>query len=106
MRRILLTVGAAAGIFMAGAMIPASASPLGMPKLAADGVDLVQKAQFCFYVDGWNGPGFYLCGNQRVRGRGWHGHRDSRVHNNRESGRHSARDSRRHSSRESRRGRR
>lgn len=90
MRRIFLTLGAAAGIFIAGAMVPAPAS----------------AQRLCFYLDGWNGPGFYVCGNQRIRGRGWHGSRDSNTHSSRESRRHSDRDSRRHSSRESRRGRR
>lgn len=90
--KILLTLGAAAGIFIAGAMVPAPAS----------------AQSYCFALDGWNGPGFYLCGQQRIRGRGWHGSRDSNTHSSRESGRnrHSDRDSRRHSSRESRRGRR
>jgi hypothetical protein len=84
--RILLTLGAAAGIFIAGAMVPAPASAQSL----------------CFYLDGWNGPGFYVCGQHRIRGRGWHGNRDSRHHSDRESIRsHSYRDSSRHSRRES-----
>jgi hypothetical protein len=86
--RILLTLGAAAGIFIAGAMVPAPASAQSL----------------CFYLDGWNGPGFYICGQQYFSGRGWHGSRDSRTHSDRESMRyHGDRDSRRHSDRESRR---
>lgn len=106
MSRTLLTLGAAAAIFMAGAMIPAPASsaPLSLPKIVGDNAGFAQpvQARFCFYVDGWNGPGFYVCGRHRNRGQGWHGHRDSRFHSARESQRHSDRDSRRHSSRESR----
>jgi hypothetical protein len=41
--------------------------------------------QYCFYLDGWNGPGFYRCGWHRRRGLGWHGAQDSRVHTRRES---------------------
>jgi hypothetical protein len=40
----------------------------------------VEKAQFffggrnfCFYPDGWNGPGFYWCGYAYRRGFGWGG---------------------------------
>jgi hypothetical protein len=104
MSRTLLTIGAAAAIFLVGAMVPAPASsaPLSLQKIQAD-PSLVQpvQARYCFYVDGWNGPGFYLCGRHRTRGQGWHGHRDSQYHSSGESRGHGARDSRRHSTRES-----
>jgi len=106
MSRTSQTISAAAAIFMAGAMIPAPASsaPLGSPKVLVEDSGLVQPVQgkYCFYVDGWNGPGFYLCGRHRARGQGWHGHRDSQYHSAGESRGHGARDSRRHSARESR----
>jgi hypothetical protein len=107
MNRLVFTMGTAAAIFMGGAMISdrTSASPLGVPgaKGALEGIDLAQNAQanWCFYVDGWNGPGFYICGQHRRRGFGWHGNWDSRTHSSWESRRHSTRWSSGHGRRDS-----
>jgi hypothetical protein len=106
MNRLVLTLGTAAAIFMGAAMLPAIAGPLGAPsaKSALEGIEFTQNAQsnWCFYVDGWNGPGFYICGQHRRRGFGWHGYWDSRTHSSWESRRHSSRESSRHSQRDSR----
>ena len=62
----------------------ASALPIGINdgiKAALNEMDLTIKAQvfivggrrFCFYFDGWNGPGWYQCGFAFRRGFGWGG---------------------------------
>lgn len=61
----------------------ALAVPVGLSsQLNADsvGIDLVEKAQYvyrgrryCFYFDGWHGPGWYWCGYSHRRGYGWGG---------------------------------
>ena len=50
--------------------------PLSAPGLVGDGVNPVQNVAFCFYLDGWNGPGLYDCGFRHRRGLGWHGRRE------------------------------
>ena len=47
---------------------------------AADTLTLTENVQFvylgrnyCWYDDGWNGPGFYWCGYRWRRGFGWGG---------------------------------
>lgn len=60
---------------------PAQAMPAGLSKaLSAGAPNLVEKTQFmwegrnyCFYLDGWHGPGWYWCGYSHRRGRGWGG---------------------------------
>ena len=99
MRRIQLALAAAALVFAAGS---AQASPLNAlrgTQLAVDGIELTQNVQYCFYLDGWRGPGFYRCGFRHRRGLGWHGTIDSR-----QVRRHGPRDSRVHTRRESWRG--
>ena len=61
----------------------AQAAPGGLSsQLNADaaGINLVEKAQYvyrgrryCFYFDGWHGPGWYWCGYSHRRGYGWGG---------------------------------
>ena len=58
----------------------AAAMPLAGPGKAFERVDLVAKTQYsyggqnyCWYDDGWNGPGWYVCGQYTVRGVGWGG---------------------------------
>jgi hypothetical protein len=60
-----------------GALAPAQALPV-QPGIAVP-TD-VQQSQFifggrnyCFYPNGWNGPGFYWCGYAWRRGFGWGG---------------------------------
>jgi hypothetical protein len=82
MRRILLTVAAAAVILTTGSLVPnrAEATPLGAPAsipLAAE-VAPIENVALCFYIDGWNGPGLYQCGYRFRRGEGWYGRREGR----------------------------
>lgn len=85
MHRFLVTV-AAATIFLAGAPIMSasvSAAPMAAPgaiRAAADSLNMVERAQFswlghtyCWYDDGWNGPGWYWCGQYLTSGIGWGG---------------------------------
>ena len=83
MRKLLLAASAALAVAMpmliAGG---AHAAPLVVisPE-ALPGASLVQKTQlyvyggrnYCFYVDGWHGPGYYWCGYAWRRGYGWGG---------------------------------
>jgi hypothetical protein len=88
MRKLLLTGAAAAAILATGSVAPnvAAASPLsGTAGLALDGINMAENVAWCFYIDGWNGPGWYRCGYRLRRGLGWHGARDSAVHTRRES---------------------
>jgi hypothetical protein len=106
--RIRLALAAVTAVAVAGWLAPnaAQASPLHAlkdPQLATEGLDFTQKVQWCFYVDGWNGPGFYRCGFRHRRGEGWHGKYDSRGERG-ERREHSRRDSRYHSRHESRAG--
>jgi hypothetical protein len=86
MRPFQLALAAATAVVLAAGS--AQAGPLNAlrgSQLAVDGIDLTQNVAWCFYADGWNGPGFYRCGWHRRRGLGWHGARDSRVHTRGES---------------------
>src|SRR4051794_34119935 len=79
MRKSILTIAAiAASVFVLG---KADAMPLnsGLGD-AADRVSAVEKTQFfylgrnyCWYPDGWHGPGFYWCGYAYRTGYGWGG---------------------------------
>jgi len=79
MRKSILTVAAiAASVFVIG---KADAMPIGSGLgQAADGLSTVEKTQYfyggrnyCWYPDGWNGPGFYWCGYAFRPGFGWGG---------------------------------
>jgi hypothetical protein len=85
MRGFVITI-AAATVFVAGTpMIGASvgAAPIAAPgaiRAAADSVNMVETVQFiwlgrnyCWYDDGWNGPGWYWCGQYLTRGIGFGG---------------------------------
>jgi hypothetical protein len=79
MRKSILTIAAiAASVFVLG---KAEAMPLnsGLGD-AADRVSAIEKTQFvylgrnyCWYPDGWHGPGFYWCGYAYRTGYGWGG---------------------------------
>ena len=80
MRKLTLTVAALALCAGAFAITNANAMPLGSGLgQTADGLGLVEKSQFyggrnyCWYDDGWQGPGFYWCGYNLRRGFGWGG---------------------------------
>jgi hypothetical protein len=79
MRKFVLSAALAAivgaGSLIAGAAEAAPAGPRSMP-----GFNLVEKTQFvfggrnyCFYTNGWRGPGWYWCGYASRRGHGWGG---------------------------------
>ena len=73
---------ALAATLSAGAIGTAQAAP-AMPGAgsAAEQLDVVEQAQYymfgrrhyCFYLDGWHGPGWYWCGYAQRRGFGWGG---------------------------------
>jgi hypothetical protein len=77
MRKIILAVAAIAATILVG---KADAMPLGGLGQAADRVSAVEHTQFvylgrnyCWYPDGWHGPGFYWCGYAYRSGFGWGG---------------------------------
>ena len=81
MKRLLLSLTAVATVLAAGALVPsrAEASPLSASmgaNAAIEALSPIQNVAFCFYVDGWNGPGLYECGFRNRQGLGWHGHRE------------------------------
>jgi hypothetical protein len=108
MRRIFLTVAAAAVILTTGSLVPncAEATPLGAPASIPLAVELapIENVALCFYVDGWNGPGLYQCGYRFRRGEGWYGRREGRREF-REERREERRGERREERREDRRDR-
>ncbi len=76
----LVALALGAGLIVSGA----HAAPLvggQNPAAGVEGADLLQKAQvfwwkghrYCFYWDGWRGPGWYRCGFHWRRGYGWGG---------------------------------
>lgn len=84
MTKFLRTMVASAA-FTAGVLTTTqvAAGPLadsaGM-RAALDAIAITDKAQYtyngqsyCWYDDGWNGPGWYVCGQYTVRGVGWGG---------------------------------
>jgi hypothetical protein len=82
MQRFLLTLTAAATVLATSALVPSrvEASPMAA-NLPIEALTPIENVAFCFYADGWNGPGLYECGFERRQGRGWHGPRgeDERV---------------------------
>jgi hypothetical protein len=65
----------------AGSLNAAAAPASGASRAA---ISMVEQAQFfwndqqyCFYEDGWRGPGWYMCGYEWRRGYGWGGGRGS-----------------------------
>jgi hypothetical protein len=83
MRKLLLTAAALA-LAASSLLAPkADAMALGAPsgvRSAADSLGIVEKSQYfyggrnyCWYPDGWHGPGFYWCGYAFREGFGWGG---------------------------------
>jgi hypothetical protein len=82
MRRFAVTI-AASTVFVTGASIMGAAARMVAPeatRAAADSVNVVENVQFvwldhnyCWYDDGWNGPGWYWCNQYLVSGVGWGG---------------------------------
>jgi hypothetical protein len=84
MQKIRLALLAAAALVAGMASFGvAQAAPAGGPVAlgtASGELNMVQDAQFifgghnyCFYIDGWHGPGWYWCGYRHRRGYGWGG---------------------------------
>jgi hypothetical protein len=84
MRRIGLTLTAAAALIAFGTLADRlQAAPFAPEGLRAvvGSLDIIEKAQafvwhgrrYCWYDDGWQGPGFYWCGYARRHGLGWGG---------------------------------
>jgi hypothetical protein len=82
MRKFVLTLTAI--VLSASALVGAAdAAPLGATSplaSAADQLNVVEKTQYvwggrnyCWYPDGWRGPGWYWCGYRLRRGLGWGG---------------------------------
>jgi hypothetical protein len=80
MRKFALTLAVA--LSASAFAIKAEAAPLSGSGLgqAADGLSTIEQTQFiylgreyCWYPDGWRGPGFYWCGYNYRRGLGWGG---------------------------------
>jgi hypothetical protein len=76
MNRFLVTAAAATAVLASGSLLlnRAEAVPLGALidiRLALDGLSPIEEAALCFYVDGWNGPGFYQCGYRFRTGEGF-----------------------------------
>jgi len=81
MRKLALALCAASALAGANVAIqPAMAgvTPMGaIPAAPPNGLDEVhyrwRGRSYCFYFDGWNGPGWYRCGWRHRRGMGWGG---------------------------------
>jgi hypothetical protein len=88
MRSIAVSVVAAIAALGLAASASAAAAPQGLVSAAyvdsgvyhPDGQVTLDKVQFiigsqqyCWYPNGWRGPGFYLCGYAFRRGFGWGG---------------------------------
>lgn len=79
------TAGLVAAMLLAGTgVMSASAAPFAgaqEPREKAKAFETVQVSRmywegdwYCFYWDGWNGPGWYLCDYGFTYGFGWGGH--------------------------------
>jgi len=79
MRHWIFAAATTLSLTVLGAVAPAQALPVQPGPVSVLPSD-VQQAQFvfggrnyCFYPNGWNGPGFYWCGYAYRRGLGWGG---------------------------------
>jgi hypothetical protein len=82
MRKPALMLAVAALLATPLAAAPASAAPVSPEALRgavgfASPIETVQYIyggrNYCFYPDGWRGPGWYWCGYRLRRGYGWGG---------------------------------
>jgi Chaperone of endosialidase len=84
MRKLLTTIAAAAACVAAGSITDrAGAMPVGDSagiRAGLQGIDITRTVQYawggqnyCWYDDGWNGPGWYWCGQYLSPGIGWGG---------------------------------
>jgi len=65
MKKTLLGLAAAASL--------ATIASVTMPTKADAQVFVYEGARYCFYFDGWHGPGWYRCGYRFRTGLGWGG---------------------------------
>jgi hypothetical protein len=65
MRKTLLAFAAAVSL--------ATIASVAMPTKADAQVFVYEGARYCFYFDGWHGPGWYRCGYRLRTGLGWGG---------------------------------
>ena len=81
MRKLALALcatSALAGVSVAIQPAMAGVAPAGaIPSAPPNGLEEAQYRwrgrSYCFYFDGWNGPGWYRCGWRHRRGMGWGG---------------------------------
>ena len=92
LKKLSIVLTTAATVLGAGTILTstAQAAPTGLAghlSGAADTLNMIEKTQFiylghnyCWYDDGWNGPGWYWCGYRWRRGFGWGGGHGWRGH--------------------------
>ena len=81
MRKFALALCAASALVGANAafqpamagVTPAGAIPAAPPNALEEVQYRWRGRSYCFYVNGWNGPGWYRCGWRHRRGMGWGG---------------------------------
>ena len=77
MRKLMAVAAAALAMAFGGLATTAKADPVlvGDPYLqpAQAGAYFWGGRQYCWYYDGWRGPGWYWCGYPWRRGYGWGG---------------------------------
>jgi len=80
MRIFIFAAAAATVLAMSGLAQAAAPGPFNGLGAAVDELNMVENAQFvfggrrhCWYARGWNGAGWYQCGYQARKGRGWGG---------------------------------
>lgn len=79
MKNCKLAIALGAALAM-GTVLTATTQAMPVAQLGSQAAVPLQKAAFvfngrnyCFYLDGWRGPGWYWCGFARRRGLGWGG---------------------------------
>ncbi len=77
---LVVVVAMGAGTTVINTAQAATTGMSGQLSAAADSLNLVEKTQFfigsqeyCWYDDGWHGPGWYWCGYALRQGFGWGG---------------------------------
>src|SRR5438270_14102458 len=84
MRVLLTTIAAAATLIVTCSVADRpNATPLSDPsgfRAAIEDLTVIDKVQYflggkryCFYRNGWHGPGWYVCGFNDIPGTGWGG---------------------------------
>jgi hypothetical protein len=79
---VVIAIAAALAV-ASSAINRADAMPIGDPsgvRTSIDHLKIIDRAQYtwrgrqyCWYGNGWNGPGWYRCGHAWRRGYGWGG---------------------------------